>query len=85
MTGTHLLKHGDSQGSIVVFTAGLSDVGKPFYAYILLRPNKYEEYMKISEEGNFDINNYGRILMSGPGFEPSFVDDPAEHASGIIV
>lgn len=71
MVGKNLIKLGDTKGKLVMFTAGLSDIGRPAYAYVLLYSGKYKSFLDAVENGNFDVSDYGQILGSGEGFEPS--------------
>lgn len=65
-----LLKEADEQIGILSLYTGSKMDGTPYYAYALIRPSKYQEYVKKCETGNFRLTDYGDIIVSGNRGEP---------------
>lgn len=60
------LQHADSRASIVAYTSGTSASGRPYYAYIAVKPSKYREFCRRSEaRETFRLGDYGHILVYG--------------------
>lgn len=65
-------KEADSKVGIVEICSLTTEDGKDFYAYISIKPSKYEEYRRVNENREtVDLNEYGRILYKDWGKGPS--------------
>lgn len=66
------LQEADGRLGIVHVISGKDANGKDFYAYVSVRPSRYEEFILISRAGEeMDVAEFGNVLESGFGREPS--------------
>ena len=60
-----------SKGSVPIYFVTCKDAGgKQAYAYLISTPEKMRMYENI-RAGEFDLNDYGKIIVSGFGKTPS--------------
>jgi len=56
---------------IVQYVGGTQEDGQAFWAYILMKPERYEEYYSQVMTGEkLDLTDYGDILQQGFGAQP---------------
>ncbi len=56
---------------VVTLLSGTKDDDTEFWAYIAVPQEKFEPYLKIRAQGNFDIADWGEILLHGSGTHPN--------------
>lgn len=61
----------DSQGGIMVLVKGTLEDKTDFYAYISIHPSKYMAFLEAEKVGGYKLTDYGTVLASGKGKEPS--------------
>jgi hypothetical protein len=60
----------DDAVGILAYSSGMLEDGRPYYAYIAVKPSRYSEFYDLSAAGRkFVLSDYGKILASG--FEKS--------------
>ncbi len=65
------LQDADATHGIVHIITGRDANGEPFYAYVSVKPSRYEEFLLITRAGEeMDLAEFGRILSAGFGEEP---------------
>jgi hypothetical protein len=65
------LAKSDEYTSILVFIHGAMADGRPYYAYVAVKPSKYKEFSALTaNKQNFVINDYGKVLMCGYTYDP---------------
>lgn len=65
------LRDADDKVGIVHMINGKTGKGENFYAYISVRPSRYEDFVLISRaKEQMDLHEFGEILESGFGNEP---------------
>lgn len=64
------LQKADNEVSILIITAGEMEDGKPFYAYLSVKPSKYKDFMEAEKKGNYKLSDFGEILEFGREKEP---------------
>ncbi len=57
----------------VLLVRGEDPDGKPIYAYVGVRADKLEEFMKAQEQGLFYPEEFGVVIESGTGEPPAEV------------
>ena len=63
-----------SKGSVPIYFVTCKDAGgKQAYAYLISTPEKMRMY-ENARAGDFDLNDYGKIIASGFGKTPSAED-----------
>jgi len=67
----HLKALANSEGLILDLWKGLLDTGEQFYAYFLVKPERYREFAdgRKSRHG-IDLNEYGQIVYWGKSEHP---------------
>lgn len=66
------LTDADEQIGIVHLVCGKTGAGEDFYAYISVKPSRYEEFMLIMSAGHeMNLEEFGDILKKGFGADPS--------------
>lgn len=56
----------DKDSYIIVYDRGLSDGERPYWAYIAVRPSKYEKFITcVAERKSIHFTDYGDILRFG--------------------
>lgn len=60
----------NSSAPLIVCDRGTTDRGDPYWLYLLVNPEKYEEYMRLTAEHTLiRFEDYGTILKYGYGKE----------------
>ncbi|MGE0753545.1 MAG: hypothetical protein AB7L92_00100 [Alphaproteobacteria bacterium] len=60
------LKHADAHASIIAFTNGTTESGRPYYAYIAVKPSKYREFCERTEAREaIRLTDYGKLVVYG--------------------
>jgi len=64
------LAKADADSAILVYMTGTVEDGRPYYAYLAVKPSRYCEFMDLNEaKAQITPEEYGTILASG--FESS--------------
>lgn len=53
--------------TIVLLCRGTGTDGKPFWAYMCIKPSMAQAFKDAREKGNFKLEEYGTILEIGEG------------------
>lgn len=53
--------------TIVMLCRGVDTNGKPFWAYMCIKPSMAQAFKEAREKGNFHLEDYGTILEMGEG------------------
>ena len=68
----------DAEYSVLTYTTGVMDDGKPYYAYIAVTPSKYVEFhSRIKSNESMILGDYGVVILSD--FLPEAPTDVKEH------
>lgn len=60
------LQKADKGAVIIAYTHGTTESGRPYYAYIAVKPSKYREFCERSERRNsIRLSDYGKIIVHG--------------------
>lgn len=54
-------KKESKQEGILVLTRGILQNGQDFYAYVLVPENKYLEFVKAEQTGNYNLAEFGEV------------------------
>lgn len=57
--------------TIMILCRGSNENGKPCWAYMCIKPSMAKSFKEARDRGAFDIEDYGAIIESGDGLEPS--------------
>ena len=69
---TKQMEDADEKIGIVQIISGKTGKGEDFYAYLSIKPSRFEEFCLLAQAGDaMDIEEYGEILKKGFGKEPS--------------
>ncbi len=72
------LKAADADTAIIAYTSGTTGDGRPYYAYLAVRPSKYREFYELSSaRKEITLGDYGKIVLAG--FEPAPPPDVVQH------
>jgi hypothetical protein len=64
------LAEGDKNSAVLSYIHGKSQ-GKPFWAYVAVKPSKYKEFHELNcAKKRYAIEDYGIIVASGEGEKP---------------
>jgi hypothetical protein len=59
------LTEADENTAILAYSNGKTEDGRPYYAYLAVKPSKYEEfYRRSAAKETFPLGQYGLILVS---------------------
>jgi hypothetical protein len=65
------LKAADENSGVLCLSKGVLDSGKPYFAYIAVKPSKFEEfYRRSSARETFVLDDYGMIIYMDELPEP---------------
>ena len=65
------LKQADATAAIIAYTTGTMADGRPYYAYLSVKPSKYREFYELSSaRQSIVLNDYGKIIVSGFAASP---------------
>lgn len=65
------LKKADEGASIIAYTDGVTASGRPYYAYIAVKPSKYREfYERTKARESMRLGDYGKIIVYGYETKP---------------
>ncbi len=94
------LKRADESVRIIVLTRGELEDGRPFYAYVLMPPSKYPQFMEAEKKGNYVLEDFGEVVSFGNeknpppevviemykkyGATPSFMEDLKKGAEQLM-
>lgn len=56
--------------TIMVLCQGRLQSGKPYWAYMCVKPSQAQAFKEARERGGFDLEEYGSIIEWGEGNEP---------------
>lgn len=60
------LAEADKQSAILVYSHGMAGDGRPYYAYVAIRPSKYTEFHAASAAGqSLLLSEYGTVVAGG--------------------
>lgn len=60
------LKEIDDEVAIITYTNGTTEDGRPYYAYLAVKPSKYTEFHeRTSASETIVLNDYGNIIACG--------------------
>jgi len=63
------LAEADEKDSILAYTRGTMEDGTPYYAYVAVKPSKYQEFhARTVERRTMVLGDYGKVIAAG--FEP---------------
>ncbi len=81
---TNALLKADEDSAVVVYVCGVVDDGRPYYAYIAVKPSLYPEFARLSAaQAEITPEAYGIILASGFAAEaPAEVIADMRHTYG---
>jgi hypothetical protein len=66
-----VLKKADEGASIIAYTDGVTASGRPYYAYIAVKPSKYREfYERTKARETMRLGDYGKIIVYGYETKP---------------
>lgn len=72
------MEQADDNIGIVHLFSGKTGKGEDFYAYISVKPSRYEEFLLIARAGEeMNLEEFGKILKKGFGKEP--MPDVVQH------
>lgn len=54
-------KQKSKEEGILVLTRGILQNGNDFYAYVLIPENKYLEFVKAEQTGNYNLAEFGEV------------------------
>ena len=64
------IRNADEDAGIICFTSGLMEDGRPYWVYLAVKPNKYQEFKKLTDEGKgMTFSDYGTVVAGGFGKE----------------
>ena len=64
------LAEADKDAAILCYTNGLLEDGRPYYAYIAVKPSKYQEFKKLTDARmGLTLGDYGEVIAGN--FEAS--------------
>jgi hypothetical protein len=55
--------------TIILFCSGTGTDGKPFWAYMCIKPSMADSFKEARDRGEFKLEDYGTILEIGEGLE----------------
>ena len=56
--------------TIMVLCRGRTAKGKPFWAYMCIKPSKAKAFGEAKKSGNMNLLEYGSVIEAGEGDEP---------------
>lgn len=56
---------------IIVLVRGVLQNGSPHFAYVSVPSESYVAFKQAESEGEYDLRDYGTILVQGSGLNPS--------------
>ncbi len=60
------LEKADRTSSIIAFTNGVAADGRPYYAYLAVKPSKYREFYELTANRQvLQLNDFGEIIKGG--------------------
>lgn len=57
--------------TLMVLCRGKDENGEPCWAYMAIKPSQARHFAEARARGAFDLNDFGTVLESGAGDEPS--------------
>jgi hypothetical protein len=57
--------------TLMVLCKGYDAKKNPIWAYLCIKPSMAKSFKEARERGNIDISDYGTVIESGEGVEPS--------------
>ncbi len=67
---TEELQKADDSSAIIAYTNGVTEDGRPYYAYMAVKPSRYREFYELtSARKAIVLNDFGNIIEGG--FEES--------------
>jgi hypothetical protein len=76
------LAEADKHSAILCLTDGVLEDGRPYYAYVAVKPSLYAEFHKLTNDRQpMIVGNYGEIIMAGyaPSPPPEVVREMNEN------
>ncbi|MDX1975153.1 MAG: hypothetical protein SFT92_05705 [Rickettsiales bacterium] len=70
---TELKPNPDDLTRIILLIYGMMENGKPFWAYLAVKPTKYKDFNELNKAGKIDLykfESYGEIIIAGEGKSP---------------
>ncbi len=65
------VKKADEGATIIAYTDGVTANGRPYYAYIAVKPSKYREfYERTKARETIRLGDYGKIIVYGYETKP---------------
>lgn len=69
--------------TVMVLCKGMSN-GKPFWAYVCIKPSMAKAFKEARERGSFNLEEYGTIIENGEGDKvPQDVERRMERDYGV--
>jgi len=63
----------DESNIVIQLIRAINTDNLPFYAYIMMKADKWKNIEKRMEDGNIDFSKEGKILAYGQGHEPDII------------
>ena len=65
------LSEADRSAAIIAYTDGVTASGRPYYAYLAVKPSKYREFCERTEaRESIRLSDYGKIVVYGYETKP---------------
>jgi hypothetical protein len=78
-----LLEKVDEKIGILVLATGVNEQDHQQFAYIRIPPSKYLAFKSAENRGNYNVADYGEVLMHGLGVKPPMsVQEEMHHRYG---
>lgn len=55
---------------IISLVSGETEHGETFWAYVSVPTSKYDDFLQVQEQGDYNLNDWGTILCHGQGDTP---------------
>lgn len=65
-----IMKYVKDRMGYVILSTGIRADDVPYYAYVYMPIDNYLQYQTIRHQGNFNLADYGTIILQGEGTEP---------------
>lgn len=70
--------------TVMLLCRGNDHYGKPFWAYMCIKPSMAQSFQEAREKGKFNLEDYGTVLETGPGHDvPTEVATRMERDYGV--
>jgi len=70
ISANEYLKSADENVAILVYSSGILEETKKYWAYAAILPSKYQALKEAERNGNYELDDYGDVLFWGYGDSP---------------